>query len=240
MGGQYQTLSLSLARSSTLSCALSFHPSFFIPLSLHLSPSLYPSLSIPLSLYPSITHAQVRADGNIPRGEGPWGASVARALSLSLDRPNTLFLALALFMPLSLYLSISLSLSLDPSLSLSLAHTRALSRRYALMATFRAEKALGGPGSHASNLDLTIRQVCLPYPGQAWFRMSNIVRKPQLVEGFGCWGMGMRRAISHASNLDLTIRQVSGEREFFIDNRLVRIHFIIEMILADRPFATGG
>ena len=29
------------------------------------------------------------------------------------------------------------------------------------------------------------------------------------------------------------------EREFFIDNLLVRIHFIIEMILVDRPCAMG-
>ena len=29
------------------------------------------------------------------------------------------------------------------------------------------------------------------------------------------------------------------EREFFIDNLLVRIHLIIEMILADRPCAMG-
>ena len=30
-----------------------------------------------------------------------------------------------------------------------------------------------------------------------------------------------------------------GERDFFIDNLLVRIHLIIEMILVDRPCATG-
>ena len=30
-----------------------------------------------------------------------------------------------------------------------------------------------------------------------------------------------------------------SEREFFIDNLLVRIHLIIEMILADRPCAMG-
>jgi len=29
------------------------------------------------------------------------------------------------------------------------------------------------------------------------------------------------------------------EREFFIDNLLVRIHLITEMILADRPCAMG-
>jgi len=29
------------------------------------------------------------------------------------------------------------------------------------------------------------------------------------------------------------------EREFFIDNLLVRIHLIIEMILVDRPCAMG-
>ena len=30
-----------------------------------------------------------------------------------------------------------------------------------------------------------------------------------------------------------------GEREFFIDNLLIRIHLIIEMILVDRPCAMG-
>jgi len=29
------------------------------------------------------------------------------------------------------------------------------------------------------------------------------------------------------------------QREFFIDNLLIRIHFIIEMILVDRPCAMG-
>ena len=30
------------------------------------------------------------------------------------------------------------------------------------------------------------------------------------------------------------------EREFFIDNLLVQIHFVIEMILVDRPRAMGA
>ena len=30
-----------------------------------------------------------------------------------------------------------------------------------------------------------------------------------------------------------------AEREFFIDNLLVRIHFIVEIILVDRPCAMG-
>ena len=34
-------------------------------------------------------------------------------------------------------------------------------------------------------------------------------------------------------------RKVQREREFFIDNLLVRIHLIIEMILVDRPCAMG-
>ena len=34
--------------------------------------------------------------------------------------------------------------------------------------------------------------------------------------------------------------KVSSEREFFIDNLLVRIHSIIEMILVDRPCAMGA
>ena len=33
--------------------------------------------------------------------------------------------------------------------------------------------------------------------------------------------------------------QDSTEREIFIDNLLVRVHLIIEMILVDRPCATG-
>ena len=32
---------------------------------------------------------------------------------------------------------------------------------------------------------------------------------------------------------------VPAEREFFIDNLLVRIHLMIEMILVDRPCAMG-
>ena len=32
---------------------------------------------------------------------------------------------------------------------------------------------------------------------------------------------------------------IQAQREFFIDNLLVRIHFIIEMILVDRPCAMG-
>ena len=34
-------------------------------------------------------------------------------------------------------------------------------------------------------------------------------------------------------------RSTTEEREFFIDNLLVRIHLIIEMILVDRPCAMG-
>ena len=37
-----------------------------------------------------------------------------------------------------------------------------------------------------------------------------------------------------------TVCEFGTEREFFIDNLLDRIHFIIEMILVDRPCATGG
>ena len=33
--------------------------------------------------------------------------------------------------------------------------------------------------------------------------------------------------------------RLAREREFFIDNLLVRIHLIIEMILVDRPRAMG-
>ena len=33
--------------------------------------------------------------------------------------------------------------------------------------------------------------------------------------------------------------QAASEREFFIDNLLVRIHLIVEMILVDRPCAMG-
>ena len=32
---------------------------------------------------------------------------------------------------------------------------------------------------------------------------------------------------------------LGGEREFFVDNLLVRIHLIIAMVLADRPCAMG-
>jgi len=37
----------------------------------------------------------------------------------------------------------------------------------------------------------------------------------------------------------VSLRQLSIERQFFIDNLLVRIHLIIEMILLDRPCAMG-
>ena len=33
---------------------------------------------------------------------------------------------------------------------------------------------------------------------------------------------------------------IEREKEFFIDNLLVRIHFIIEMILVDQPCAMGA
>ena len=41
------------------------------------------------------------------------------------------------------------------------------------------------------------------------------------------------------SALVALVRRAVGEREFFIDNLLVRIHFIIEMILVDRLCAMG-
>ena len=43
---------------------------------------------------------------------------------------------------------------------------------------------------------------------------------------------------AHDDSVDVTVR-VFPEREFFIDNLLVRVHLIIEMILEDRPCATG-
>jgi len=38
---------------------------------------------------------------------------------------------------------------------------------------------------------------------------------------------------------DLARRDLQREREFFVDNLLVRIHLIIEMILVDRPCVMG-
>ena len=35
------------------------------------------------------------------------------------------------------------------------------------------------------------------------------------------------------------VTKFAPEREFFIDNLLVRIHLIIEMIIVDRPCAMG-
>ena len=40
-------------------------------------------------------------------------------------------------------------------------------------------------------------------------------------------------------NLHLEPRSAPREREFFIDNLLVRVHLIIEMILVDQPCAMG-
>jgi len=47
----------------------------------------------------------------------------------------------------------------------------------------------------------------------------------------------LRRRVTRARNLSVTRALAAGE--FFIDNLLVRIHFIIEMILVDRPCAMG-
>ena len=42
-----------------------------------------------------------------------------------------------------------------------------------------------------------------------------------------------------AAELATRALKVHPERKFFIDNLLVRIHFIVQMILADRPCAMG-
>jgi len=42
-------------------------------------------------------------------------------------------------------------------------------------------------------------------------------------------------ATAHAA----LVTPIHPQREFFIENLLVRIHVIIEMILVDRPFAMG-
>ena len=48
------------------------------------------------------------------------------------------------------------------------------------------------------------------------------------------------RGILHPRVLDDGPKpKTNPEREFFIDNLLVQIHFIIEMILVDRPCAMG-
>jgi len=47
------------------------------------------------------------------------------------------------------------------------------------------------------------------------------------------------RCIAREDCKDKEINRVSVEREFFIDNLLVRIHLIIEMILVDRPCTMG-
>ena len=49
---------------------------------------------------------------------------------------------------------------------------------------------------------------------------------------------GGRQRVDHHSTSGLEAIGVL-EREFFIDNLLVRIHVIIEMILVDRPCAMG-
>jgi len=44
---------------------------------------------------------------------------------------------------------------------------------------------------------------------------------------------------THIPVMKLGLASMSREREFFIDNLLVRIHLIIEMSLVDRPCAMG-
>ena len=46
-----------------------------------------------------------------------------------------------------------------------------------------------------------------------------------------------REAVGEREHVGALLRVAAGERESFIDNLLVRIHVIIEMILADRPCA---
>jgi len=47
------------------------------------------------------------------------------------------------------------------------------------------------------------------------------------------------RVVPEAVDTALFDPTYSPQREFFIDNLLVRIHLIIEMILVDRPCAMG-
>ena len=62
----------------------------------------------------------------------------------------------------------------------------------------------------------------------------------QLLEGSMVWGrMPLGRFGTQVVFADFDGPPPRPEREFFIDNLLVRIHFIIEMILVDRPCAMG-
>jgi hypothetical protein len=45
--------------------------------------------------------------------------------------------------------------------------------------------------------------------------------------------------INQLLNAEKPLVTPNREREFFVDNLVVRIHFIIEMILVDRPCAMG-
>jgi len=50
--------------------------------------------------------------------------------------------------------------------------------------------------------------------------------------------------LEHNKDTDRVLRGIAAfrgipEREIFVDNLLVRVHMIIEMILEDRPCATG-
>jgi hypothetical protein len=65
-----------------------------------------------------------------------------------------------------------------------------------------------------------------------------------LVDGSNAKPMAPTRAESlerHPARISQPLRvdTVSREREFFIDNLLVRIHLIIEKFLVDRPCAMG-
>ena len=55
----------------------------------------------------------------------------------------------------------------------------------------------------------------------------------------GCQGGGtfLVSLEEHLKFMQLLHDRLQREREFFIDNLLVRIHLIIEMILVDRPCA---
>ena len=52
-------------------------------------------------------------------------------------------------------------------------------------------------------------------------------------------GVGVFYERGTSVNLECMLGEAGAEREIFIDNLLVRVHWLIEMIVVERPCAMG-